>query len=128
MPIKLMLFCIFLSMSAVADDGDKILNGYDPTVDIISENYEAGPFLIYDCEEKHWTCVLESYYKTCEEKRAKDLHDKKVNVRCAPIGALPNKKSCFQRQLFMVSQNHGDKFCVGTDWKQKEMDWSLTGY
>ena len=123
MPIKLMLFCMLISPTILADDGDKILNGYDPKVDIISEKYEAGQHLIYDCEAGHYVCVLESYYKECDEKRNKDLHDKKVNLSCASIATLPNKKSCFQKQLFMVSQNHGNKFCVHPDWKQKEIDF-----
>jgi hypothetical protein len=123
MPIKLMLFSILLSALSFADSGEKIVNGYDPKVDIISENYEAGPFLIYDCQEGHWTCVLESYYKDCEEKRAKDVHEKKLELSCAPIGELPNKKSCFQKQLFLVSQNHGTRFCIGDDWKQKEVEF-----
>lgn len=118
-----MLFCILLSPVLLADSGEKILNGYDPRVDIIAENYEAGAYLIYDCAEKHWTCVLESYYKDCQEKRDQAIHEKKINLGCAPVAILPNKKSCFQKQLFMTSQNHGHRFCVGNDWKQKEMDF-----
>jgi len=122
MHIKLMLFCMLLAPHLLADDAEKVLNGYDPKVDIIAENYEAGPFLIYDCIEKHYTCVLESYYKECAEKREKDLQLRKLALSCAPLTELPNKKSCFQKQLFMVSQNHGTKFCVGDEWKQKEID------
>ena len=122
MPFKLMLFSILLSSRLYADSGEKVLNDYDPKVDIISEEYEAGPFLIYDCAQKHWTCVLESYYKDCEKKRAEDIHEKKVVMTCAPVAILPNKKSCFQKQLFLVSQNAGTRFCVGEDWKQKEID------
>lgn len=122
MPFKLMLFSILMSSLACADSGEKVLNDYDPKVDIISEDYEAGPFLIYDCAQKHWTCVLESYYKDCEKKRDEDIHLKKAEMSCAPVSVLPNKKSCFQKQLFLVSQNVGHRFCVGEDWKQKEID------
>ena len=123
MSFKLMLFCMLLSTLSLADSGDKVLNDYDPRVDIIAENYEAGPFLIYDCDEKHWTCVLEPYFKECQEKRNQAMHDKKINLGCAPVAQLPNKKSCFQKQLFMTSQNHGHRFCVGNEWKEKEMDF-----
>ncbi len=128
MHIKLMVFCMLLAPQLLADDGEKELNGYDGKVDIISENYEAGPFLIYDCIEKHYTCVLEEYYKSCGERRAKDIHERKELLSCAPITQMLNKKSCFQKQLFMVSQNHGTKFCVGDDWKQKEINWGDTRY
>lgn len=121
MLIKLMLFYFLLVNTSLADSGEKVLNGYDPKVDIISEDYEAGPFLIYDCIQNHWTCVLESYYKECEKKRSEDLHFKKEQMSCAPIGELPNKKSCFQKQLFLVSQNVGYRFCIGPVWQQKEI-------
>lgn len=121
MLLKLMLFYFLLMNMTLADSGEKVLNGYDPKVDIISEDYEAGPFLIYDCVQNHWTCVLESYYKECEKKRSEDLHFKKERMSCAPVGELPNKKSCFQRQLFLVSQNVGYRFCIGPVWQQKEI-------
>ena len=121
MLLKLMLFYFLLVNTSLADSGEKVLNGYDPKVDIISEDYEAGPFLIYDCVQNHWTCVLESYYKECEKKRSEDLHFKKEQMSCAPVGELPNKKSCFQKQLFLVSQNVGYRFFIGPVWQQKEI-------
>jgi hypothetical protein len=111
-------FCIGVSW---ADSTPKELAGFDPLVDIISENYEAGPFLIYDCVEGHWVCVLESYYRTCESQRAEDQLAKKLDLRCAPIGEFPTKKSCFQRQLYLTGQNQGTRFCIGDEWKQKEV-------
>lgn len=120
---KLMLFFSLISPAVLADSGDKVLNGYDPKVDIISDEYEAGPFLIYDCEKQTFVCVLESYYKECLEKRTKAQHFKDLNVNCAGVEELKNKKSCFQRQLFMVSQNMGSRFCIGTEWKQKEIEY-----
>lgn len=113
-----LIFLLFVSFSAFGQE--KIPAGDDPPRDIISDNYEAGPYLIYDCVEKHWTCVKEPYYKECQEKRARD-HKKPNNVyhSCAPIGLFPTKKSCFQRQLFMISQNHGTRVCVKEEWKEK---------
>lgn len=75
-----MLFLMLMTPLVHADNVEKVLNGYDPKVDIISDDFEAGP----------------------EE--------------------LPNKKSCFQRQFFTVSQNMGHRFCIGTQWKEKEME------
>ena len=119
--ILILFFTLGLS-PVMADSGEKVLNGYDPKVDIISEDYEAGPFLIYDCEKRAWICVLEDYKKDCLLKREQDIHDKKLDLRCAFISELPNKKSCFQKQLFMVSQNSGTRFCIGDGWKQKELE------
>lgn len=122
MTVKLMLFFALLPALTWADSGEKVLNGYDPRVDIISEDYEAGPFLIYDCEKQAWICVLESYQKECLKKREQDIHLKKLDLRCAFISELPNKKSCFQKQLLMVSQNMGTRFCIHDHWKEKEVE------
>lgn len=123
MLLKLMVFSFILCNFAGAQEPEKVLNGYDPKVDIISENYEAGPYLIYDCKEKHWTCVLETYYRNCEKSRSGDIHEKKLQMGCAAIAEFPNKKSCFQQQLFLVSRNVGTRFCIGKDWKEKEIEF-----
>ena len=106
---------------ASADDGPRSLAGYDPLVDIISENYEAGSYLIYDCEEGHWTCVLESYYTDCAQKRKRDLASTKETHSCAPIGEFPTKKSCFQRQLFYTTHGFGQRFCMKDKWKARNL-------
>ena len=123
MRLQLMIFLALMVSPALSDTQQKEISGYDPKVDVIAENYEAGAYLIYDCEEKHWTCVLESYYKACQDSRAEDLKLNKTSVRCAPFGSYPTKKSCFQHQLFMVSHNHGTRFCVGDVVKQKEINF-----
>ena len=117
--LYLVLFTAIISYNLKAQDG-KILNGYDPITDDISEKYEAGPYLIYDCQSQSWICVLQSYYENCQTSRDKDLKENLVNLSCAPIGEFPNKKSCFQRQLFLASQSHGVRFCIADSWKKKE--------
>ncbi len=114
------LFFLF-SFQIFADDRPKLNLSYDPVVDIISDNYESGPYLIYDCLEKHWVCVLENYFTRCEEQRGKDLsYSEGPAHSCAPIGKFPNKISCFQRQLFLTTHNYGDRFCIKDNWKQKK--------
>ena len=94
----------------------------DPTADIISDEYEAGPYLIYNCEKKHWVCVLKPYFQECQEKRAEEEKSSGVYHSCAPIGEFPTKKSCFQRTLFMTGHNYGDRFCVKNEWKEKGVE------
>jgi len=122
MHFKLMLFCILIHATALAQEGGKSPGGYDPILDAISPKYEAGPFLIYDCVENHFACVLETYAEDCRQQRRQDQAERKHNLSCAPITLRPNKKSCFQMQLMMTSQNHGTRFCVGHYWKQKLID------
>jgi hypothetical protein len=121
MHLKLIILMALISSVALANSRPKILNNYDPATDVIAENYEAGSFLIYDCKEKHWVCVLEYYYKNCTNLREEDQLLKKLELSCAPIAQFPNKKSCFQQQLFLTGQNIGTNFCIGDEWKQKEI-------
>lgn len=118
MKMLFMLALFMLSLPLYAQE--KGVAGFDPRTDIIADNYDAGPFLIYDCKEKHWVCVMEDFYKECGEKRTRDLASTEETTHsCAPVGEFPTKKSCFQRQLFMTTHNHGDRFCIKDDWKQK---------
>jgi hypothetical protein len=120
---SLMIFSMLYLGPVAADSGEKVLAGFDPKVDVISEQYLAGAYLIYDCKHGHWTCVLENQYQECVELRKEDIQQGKPNLRCAPLGQFPTKKSCFQHQLFFVSQAHGDRFCIGEQWKQKEINF-----
>ncbi len=119
MPIFLIVF-LFLGLNSFAQESGRYSNNFDVMTDIISEEYEAGPWLIYDCEKKNWVCVMEEFSKNCEEKREKEKKDPELlRHSCANVGSFPNKKSCFQRQLYLTTHHHGSRFCVKEEWKQK---------
>lgn len=105
----------------MAQNSPRIESGYDPKVDDISEKYEAGAFLIYDCQEGHWVCVLESSYRECEAGRKKALIYNHKVLPCAPIGEFPTKRSCFDRSLFLVTHGHGERFCLSDEIKPREL-------
>lgn len=119
--VKFMLFFILTLTSALGADPEKFLNGHDPVADTLSDEYEAGPFLIYDCKNKHWVCVLKPYFETCQSQRAQEQFDKIEKLSCAPVEEFPNKKSCFQKQLYLTTQGFGDKMCDGEVWVPKEI-------
>src|SRR5690606_37873614 len=115
---KLILSLLLFTTISYSETPEKELAGFDPNTDIISENYEAGKYLIYDCASKHWACVGETYYKECQDKRRSDQAIESYYHSCAPLGVFPTKKSCFQRQLFLVTHNHGYRFCIKDGWKE----------
>ncbi len=115
----LIIFTFSLQLSFAQERNPPVL---DPQEDIISDDYEAGAFLIYNCEKKHWVCVLEDYYKDCQASRLSDEKKEGVYHSCAPIGEFPSKKSCFQRVLYLTSHNYGDRFCVKNEWKEKGVE------
>lgn len=107
---------------AKEDEGPAFPADYELKVDNISEKYVAGAFLIFDCEENHWVCVLKEYYDVCDEKRAKSKIGREKYLPCAPIGEFPTKKSCFQRQLYLTGQAHGSRFCLLDELKKEELE------
>jgi hypothetical protein len=124
MKVTLLFLCFFFSLQKErvwADSQEKVLAGFDAKVDLISEKYEAGEYLIYDCEDYHWVCVREPFYLECQEKRKEDADFQKVTSRCAAVGKFPTKKSCFQRQLYMATHNFGNSFCALGEWKHREI-------
>lgn len=116
------VFLFLLITQGWADSGPKELAGFDAAADVITEDTIAGSWLIYNCQERHWTCVIKEDFDECAEKRDRDKVKRKKRLRCAPLGEFPTKKSCFQRQLYMVGQNHGSRVCVNDRWKQRELD------
>lgn len=114
--MKYSLLALLYSLSLMADD-------FNPRTDVIADNYEAGSYLIYDCFEKHWTCVQEPFYTECKEKRAGSiLNTDEDLLSCAPIGKFPTKQSCYQRILFLTTHNHGNRFCLREDLKTKAIE------
>lgn len=87
----------------------------------ISEEYNSGPYLIYNCLKQYWVCVSEENFKECQEERLQDITDSRARSKCAPVKKFVTEKSCFERQLYLVSQNYGDRICVLEQWRQKEI-------
>ncbi|GEM_PF-1928224 len=121
MHLTLTIFFGIFACVCWGDSTQKDLSGFDPSTDIISEKYEAGSYLIYDCVEKHWVCVMENFYQECYQKREADIAEKRPVLSCAPIGAFPVKKSCFQRQQYLTTHHHGSRFCIHQDFKEKQI-------
>ena len=121
--MKLLFLFLCLFQVARADDVIKVSAGWDSSTDVISEKYDAGNFLIYDCEDGHWVCVLEEDFKECENIRELDQLTTSIKHKCAAVGRFETKKSCFQRQLFMTSNNFGQSMCVKDSWKAREVDF-----
>lgn len=112
-------FSVILLLSQVVWGQSKFLNDFDPEKDLISEEYTAGAFLIYDCKERHWVCVMASDFEACQKGWSQENKEFSDRNKCFPVKEFPNKKSCFQEQLFLVSQNHSAQYCEKLPWRQK---------
>lgn len=122
LPLILLGWCL---AGAAATDllplTNKLISVFDPRRDVISDDYEAGAFLIYNCEQQHWVCVLEEYYEKCQQMREQDARFKKEFARCAPVKEFDVKFSCFQEQLRLVSNVDSARLCVLENWKSKSL-------
>ena len=118
----LLLFSAVVSAVVLAEEKeeDPLPADFELKTDSISEKYFAGAFLIYDCEENHWVCVLKEDYKKCEEKRESSKNLREKHLPCAPVGEFPTKRSCFQRQLYLTGKAHGSRFCLLDALKKEE--------
>ncbi len=117
------LIAVFLISLAIAKEEEVSLpHDFNGVQDKISDKYYAGAHLIYDCEEKHFVCVLPEDNKVCEEKRAEAIKNKEKFLPCASLGEFPTRRSCFQRELFMVGHAHGNRFCVLDELKKEELE------
>lgn len=101
----------------------KVVKGFDPRTDIISEDLQAGPYLIYDCTKKSWICVLKEHFDECAKKREIDEYSDKAYARCVPVAEYEVKFACFQEQLRLVTTVDSEKLCVVDSWKAKEINF-----
>lgn len=121
--MKLFLLLVFVSFwGSAQEEGPKVPQDFSPKQDMIAENYWAGAWLMYDCQEGHWVCVLQEDYDVCVEKRAKAMTLKEKHLPCAPIGEFPTKRSCFQRELYLTGQAYGHRFCLLDQFKREELE------
>jgi hypothetical protein len=119
--MKLLIVILFMTV-AMAKEEERLPEDFIKKNDTISDKYYAGAFLIYDCEEGHWVCVLPDDYSQCEKKRAESVAKKEKYLACAPIGEFPTKRSCFQRELYLTGQAHGHRFCLLDELKKEEAE------
>jgi hypothetical protein len=118
--MKAWIFVFLIAVAFAEEEKNPLPVDFVMSQDNISEKYFAGAFLIYDCEEKHFVCVLPEDYKTCEDQREKAIKNKEKYLPCAPLGEFPTKRSCFQRDLYLVGLAHGNRFCLLDELKKEE--------
>ena len=69
---------------------------YEKPNKVISSRYIAGPYLIYQCENKHFACISLLNYQECEEARETSIKRKESRLSCAPLRKFENPNKCLQ--------------------------------
>ncbi len=93
-------------------------------IEYLTDKYFSGPYLIYDCEERHWVCVSEENFNECQSLRNDDSKKFESYIHsCSPFGHFPTIESCNQRILFLTTHQHGQRFCVKEEWRSKNISF-----
>ena len=78
---------------------------YDNDLDIqLDEQYEAGPFLIYQCGNKHFACVNKKSRDKCQLQRYYAQQTGDRNLQCANLKEFKVTKHCVHEQMKMIAR------------------------
>ena len=83
---------------------------------VISSLYRRGEYLIYDCVNKHFVCVIESNYERCREPQTKEIvYDTNF---CLKIKEFETQPDCFRAHEEFSDKTRMKFFCK----REKERD------
>ena len=77
----------------------------------IDWKYNAGEYLIYDCERRNYACVNMEGNANCIEERNFAIETKESSYPCAPLAKFSDKKSCVLKNYKIVDINALRRFC-----------------
>ena len=110
--ILLLYFSQFVSRAEVAPTvKQSSVDFYKNNIEkaIISNIYRRGEYLIYDCINKHFVCVIESHYERCRETGTKEIvYDSNF---CLKIKEFQTQPDCFVAHEQFSDKSRMKFFC-----------------
>ncbi|MGZ3808359.1 MAG: hypothetical protein ACXVCE_09750 [Bacteriovorax sp.] len=107
-----LLASLNLSAAKEADSSPEVNNLSNYKSDYqIDWKYQAGNYLIYDCERGHYACVSKDGDENCREERNFAIEKKATSYPCAPLKKFADKKLCVQENYKVVDRNAIKRFC-----------------
>ncbi len=77
----------------------------------LSEKYNQGSFLIYDCKDSHWVCVVMEQFNDCKKQRDNEKENLLTEYSCAPLKEYSTKKDCFKAQKKLINSRDASLLC-----------------
>ena len=77
----------------------------------ISPYYRSGSFLIYDCKDGHFACVIQENFDDCKKLREKAKLLGSSNLVCAPLKKFKDRTECRKVHYKKLYQKSSDKIC-----------------
>lgn len=78
----------------------------------INKKYFRGSNLIYDCEKRHFACVIEDNFIECEKLKNLEEDNKQAQYTCVPLKKYTTQKECFKNQMRAVETVVDRSFCL----------------
>ena len=94
-------------------------DNFDDTRDVISSKYVTGAYLLYDCEDQHWVCVIQETKEKCEQKRHNELKRGKHHLSCFSAEVFENYKQCTVHQQRLTSSGLNPRVCLHPEVRQR---------
>lgn len=79
----------------------------------INDKYFRGSNLIYDCQKRHFACVIEDNYIECQNTKEQEFQKKATRFSCVPLLKFTTQKECFEKQMRAVETVVNREFCLG---------------
>lgn len=102
--VSLLLFLISGNLLAQQD-----IALLDP---FLSLKYTRGPYLIYDCKDKHWVCAGKAEFNYCQESRDFQIKERSESLGCVPVRSFNTEIDCNSSQKKLTSRAVATRFCA----------------
>ena len=87
----------------------------------LSARYQRGPFLIYDCDSRHWVCAGKAERDRCQNWRQEGLAKREKRLACAFFVSFDSEKACQKKQLQMIENAGAHRFCLHPEARKREI-------
>lgn len=70
---------------------------------VISEDYNEGTYLIYNCVDSYYVCADEGNFKSCQDKVDKENRENKEFYSCLPVKGFADEKKCNNFHMDLIN-------------------------
>ena len=74
--------------------------------------YSRGPYLVYDCQNRHWVCTGKNEVERCNNAREFAIGENEMRLPCAVIKVFEDEKSCQKKQQVVIDAALENRFCM----------------
>ncbi|EQC50589.1 hypothetical protein [Bacteriovorax sp. DB6_IX] len=77
----------------------------------LTQEFNRGEYLVYDCRTKHFICVNRAGQKLCLEMLENSKEVGSQERYCLPIRKFKDQLTCFRKQYEVSQKTSMEKFC-----------------